>query len=266
MVRTVLNNYQLYRGYIKRHWRRADRELIKGSHPPLITEAQAQRALRIRQQNVQAKLREGRQRKASERRTYPLAGIVSCGHCRGPMWGQATANKHGRNYRCWHVGVERCQQKMVNAEAVERQVLELLRWFDIPLHAQEDVAKAVIALCRETGGDDYNRSEAARRELALRRERVLEMYRDGLCQRKFRDRSLQAIAEEERRWEFATTTPGIAPIQALELVRGFAKAIQESTPEAQREVVQRVFQRIAVTDDRVTDVDVYPVYAEALRW
>jgi hypothetical protein len=45
--------------------------------------------------------------------------------------------------------------------------------------------------------------------------------RDGLCERKFRDRSL-------------------------------------STPEAQREVVQRVFQRIAITDDRVTDVDVYP--------
>ena len=44
------------------------------------------------------------------------------------------------------------------------------------------------------------------------------------------------------------------------------KAIQESTPEAQREVVQLVFQRIAVTDDRVTDVDVYPVYAEALKY
>ena len=179
------------------------------------------------------------------------------------MWGHATANKHGRNYRCRHVGVERCQQKTVNAEVVERQVLELLRWFDIPQHAQEDAAKAVIALCRETGGDDdYIRSEAARRELELRRERVLEMYRDGLCERKFRDRSLQEIAEEERRWEFATTTPGMTPIQALELVRGFAKAIQTSTPEAQREVVQRVLQRIAITDDRVTDVDVYPVYAE----
>ena len=58
----------------------------------------------------------------------------------------------------------------------------------------------------------------------------------------------------------------MTPIQALALVRGFAKAIQESTPEAQREVVQRVFQRIAITDDRATDVDVYPVYAEALRW
>ena len=49
-------------------------------------------------------------------------------------------------------------------------------------------------------------------------------------------------------------------------MRGFAKTIQESTPEAQREVVQRVFQRIAITDDRVTDVDVLPVDAEALRW
>jgi hypothetical protein len=87
----------------------------------------------------------------------------------------------------------------------------------------------LIALCRETGGnDDYIRSEAARGELALRRERVLEMYRDGLCERKFRDRSLQEIAEEERRWEFATTTPGMTPIQALELVRGFAAAVQES--------------------------------------
>jgi DNA invertase Pin-like site-specific DNA recombinase len=60
MVRTVLNNRQLYRGFIKRQWRRPDRELIKGSHPPLITEAQAQRALRVRQQNVQSKIREGR--------------------------------------------------------------------------------------------------------------------------------------------------------------------------------------------------------------
>ena len=34
-------------------------------------------------------------------------------------------------------------------------------------------------------------------------------------------------------------------------------------PEGQREVVQRVFQRIAVTDDRATHVDVYLVYAEA---
>ncbi len=92
----------------------------------------------------------------------------------------------------------------------------------------------MIALCRETGGDDdYIRSEAARRELALRRERVLEMYRDGLSDRKFRDRSLQEIAEEERRWEFATTTPGMTPIQALELVRGFAAAVQESTPRAE---------------------------------
>jgi hypothetical protein len=67
-------------------------------------------------------------------------------------------------------------------------LLELLRWFDIPQHAQEDVAKAVIALCREIGGDDnYIRAEAARRELTLRRERVLEMYRDGLCERKSRD-------------------------------------------------------------------------------
>ncbi len=36
------------------------------------------------------------------------------------MWGQATANKHGRTYRCRHVGVARCQQKMINAEVVER--------------------------------------------------------------------------------------------------------------------------------------------------
>ena len=113
-----------------------------------------------------------------------------------------------------------------NTEVVERQVLELLRWFDIPQQAQEDVAKA---------GDVPGRP------------------------RKIRDRSLQEIVEEERRWEFATTTPGMGPIQALEPVREFAKAIHESTPAAQREVVQRVFQRIAITDDRVTDIDVYPV-------
>ena len=36
-----------------------------------------------------------------------------------------------------------------------------------PASAREDVAKAVISLCRATGGDDdYIQAEAARRELA----------------------------------------------------------------------------------------------------
>ena len=83
-------------------------------------------------------------------------------------------------YRCHHIGVEACPQPMVTAEVVERQFLELLRWFDIPPSAHEDVAKAIISLCRATGGeDDSIRAESARRELALRRHRTIEMYRDG---------------------------------------------------------------------------------------
>jgi hypothetical protein len=58
----------------------------------------------------------------------------------------------------------------------------------------------------------------------------------------------------------------MSPLQALELVRGFAAAIQDSNPDAQREVVERVFTRIAIRDDQVVDVDIYPVYAEAFRW
>ncbi len=92
------------------------------------------------------------------------------------------------------------------------------------------------------------------------------MYRDGLCDKAFRDKSLADISEEEGRWDYATSTPGMSPLQALELVRGFAAAIQESSPDAQREVVERVFRRIAIRDDQVVDVDIYPVYAEAFRW
>jgi site-specific DNA recombinase len=266
-IRTILNNHELYLGYIKRHWRRPDRELIKGSHPPLITNAQIQLSQSIRSRNTLTKLREGRQKKAAEHRTYLLAGIVRCAYCGGPMWGGATSSNRGRRYRCRHIGVEQCPQRMVTAEVVERQVLELLRWFDIPVSAHEDVAKAVISLCRATGGDDdYVQAETARRELALRRQRTLEMYRDGLCNKAFRDKSLGDISEEEGRWHYATSTPGMSPMQALELVRGFAAAVQESNPEAQREVVERVFTRIAIRDDQVVDVDIYPVYAEAFRW
>ena len=39
---------------LKREGFRPDRDLIKGSHSPLVTEAQAQRALRVRQQYVQS--------------------------------------------------------------------------------------------------------------------------------------------------------------------------------------------------------------------
>ena len=60
--------------------------------------------------------------------------------------------------------------------------------------------------------------------------------------------------------------PRHVPLQALELVRGFAAAVQKSSPDAQREVVERVFTGIAIRDDQVVDVDIYPVYAEAFRW
>src|SRR2546425_8825883 len=55
-----------------------------------------------------------------------------------------------------------------------------------------------------------------------------------------------SISEEEVRWDYATSTPGMSPLQVLELIRGLAAAIQESSPEAQREVVLRVFRRIAI--------------------
>src|SRR3984893_3696550 len=178
----------------------------------LVPEVSVQVSQSIRSRNTLTKLREGRQKKAAEHRTYLLAGIVRCAYCGGPMWGGATSSNRGRRYRCRHIGVERCPQRMVTAEVVERQVLELLRWFDIPVSAHEDVAKAVISLCRATGGDDdYVRAETARRELALRRQRTLEMYRDGLCDKAFRDKSLADISEEEGRWDYATSTPGMSP-------------------------------------------------------
>jgi len=49
--------------------------------------------------------------------------------------------------------------------------------------------------------EDDIQVEAARRELALRWQRTLEMYRDGLCDRSFRDKSLAAISEKEGRCE-----------------------------------------------------------------
>jgi hypothetical protein len=44
----------------------------------------------------------------------------------------------------------------------------------------------------------------------------------------------------------------MSPLQALELVRGFAAAVQESSPDAQREVVERVFTRIAIPEMRLS--------------
>ena len=42
----------------------------------------------------------------------------------------------------------------------------------------------------------------------------------------------------------------------LELVRGIAAALQESNPDAQREVVEQVFTRIAIRYDQVVDLDI----------
>src|SRR5690606_27590219 len=112
-VRTVLDSgfgagYFVHRG-----------ELVKGVHPPVITEMEWQRY---------QDARDGRLKIAPRARSsrYLLTGLAKCGYCGYSM--QARPDRIGHVwYRCKHRTLAGCPNPLARMDEVERQVMIWLR-------------------------------------------------------------------------------------------------------------------------------------------
>jgi len=177
-LRDLLQNpfykgYILYRGtYAKngRTRRKADGELVKGLHEPMITDELFEKCQKIR-----ADRRRQSNSNQTTRKVYLLAGLLTCKTCGRRMRAQSAAS--GRYYRevSRLVGVECVYNgRSVRAEVVETQISAMIESLILPENWQ-----ATLQEIMRTQKDDLDpQKEKARLKGEVRRMR--EAYKRGL--------------------------------------------------------------------------------------
>jgi site-specific DNA recombinase len=121
-VRAILTNV-FYAGVICYH-SEGKEEFFPGKHPALVSKEEFERVQEMR------KLlgRTPRHHRPQQARVYPLSGVLYCGHCGRRMRG--SSGPRNRHYYRDTTNIERvgqCQQKYVQAERAEAQVVKWLQ-------------------------------------------------------------------------------------------------------------------------------------------
>lgn len=132
-----------------------------GAHPAMITRDEYDR--------VQEFL--GRPNRAGHVRHYfPLAGLIRCGECGLSVTAEVKVNRFGSRYTYYHCtkrrGASRCAQRTIRAEALEAQVLDVLKTITVPESVLSWAARHIEELHTLEKGDQAKRVASA--ELALR--------------------------------------------------------------------------------------------------
>jgi site-specific DNA recombinase len=111
-------------------------ELYDGKHPALISEEQFKDVQEIRA----ALYKNTREQEGVPVRLYPLSGMIRCGVCGSPFRG-VTSNRGKRYYRD-AAQIEKklvCSQPMVNADEIEKKVVDSLKNILDELNPEDDI-------------------------------------------------------------------------------------------------------------------------------
>ncbi len=111
---------------------------LEGLHPPLITEAEFNRALQIR--DLKGKAPQGQGGIRRQTRVYVLQGLLDCYRCGVPMHCQA-GGSNVRRHVCW-TRIQRkdgCDQISVKADLLEAELADQMARLKLPEVWQEEI-------------------------------------------------------------------------------------------------------------------------------
>jgi site-specific DNA recombinase len=171
-VREMLCN-AAYCGFVSA--RRDRSKAIKGQHEAIVPEELFDRVQDIRRQRSRTQ----KPRRPSERR-YLLRGLARCRRCHGNMQGTTTGKKNTPRYYCATRRTTRsCDQPLVTAEEVERQLVDFIEGFALDRQTTEEILRR---LAEDAGpeGKDVTRRRAALEE---RLRRMRDLYELGDLER-----------------------------------------------------------------------------------
>ncbi len=230
---------RLYVGEI----RSSANEWIAGMHPPIVTRMTFARARAA----VEGRTLGGRREKSasSVTSTWLLRDVAACAHCGGKMAAAYAGPTDARRtyYRC-HA---RCVAAYVHVDLVEYMVADMV---GVRLAELRDELGRPPAVHEPGASTDWPAKLA---KVAAKRERVLEMYADGVIAKSERDGKLEAIATERAKLEAhaAAEAPGrlsdaSTRAEALRSVRALQHAWEASPAQRRRQIAHLLIVSVAM--------------------
>ena len=246
-VREMLCN-AAYCGYVSA--RRDRSKEIRGLHEPIVEEALFDRVSEMRRQRART-LKPGR---PSNR--YLLRGLARCERCQGKMHGTAVGRKLVARYYCATRRAEHtCDQPLVPAEAIEQQLVAFVADFKPAADLRQEILDRLAAT------STTETAEIAKRRAALeeRLRRMRDLYELGDL-----DRPDYLARREGIHAELAELAPDPLPNldQARQVLDDFGIFWRlETDPDAKRQLLSLIFERVWLDDRRVVAVQPKPAFA-----
>lgn len=271
VVGPILDRAMFYAGWIledykdkHRHSRRADRmrkPLAKGLHPPIISEFEAKRVLKLRN--------EVHRYYKTTREKFPTYGLIKCGICGAPLNIQLAVKPSGRKYYYYICAnrkfarlkdIKPCPLKWKRVDEIETQVWAMFeRIITTPevvfslmkesrshsdelreklLRLEKDILDLSqrkrrlwdlfeFANTKEEVSNLKSRLERVELELAVKRQRKTEVEADLAMQ--------ESIPERSR--------------EITEVLRMLGDIVSEANEEERRELLRKVFSEVVLEED-----------------
>ena len=246
-VRDMLCNAS-YCGYVSGQRDRS--KAIKGKHEAIVPEELFDRVQQIRCQRA----RTHKPGRPSNR--YLLRGMARCRRCNGKMQGTGVGRNHVARYCCATRRKTRdCDQPVVPADEVERQLVEFIQGFAPEPSVREEILRR---LAEDAGTPESSDTTKRRAALEDRLRRMRDLYELGdfkrpeyLARRDTLNAELAALAPE--------------PIPDFDQARKVLEDFKvfwtaETDPDAKREFLSLIFQGVWLDERRVVAVQPKPSF------
>ncbi len=247
-VREMLCN-ATYCGYVSA--RRDCSKAIRGQHEAIVPEELFDRVQEIRRQRSRTR-KPGR---PSERR-YLLRGLARCRRCHANMQGTTTGKKSTPRYLCaTRRSNHSCDQPLVPAEEVERQLVTFIEGFAPEAQVREEILRRLA----EDAGPETHDIIVRRAAFEERLRRMRDLYELGDLERGEYIARRNAINAE-----LNTLAP--SPIPDLDEARRVLEDFSifwrddKTTPEAKRQFLSLIFEEVWLDGKRVVAVQPKPSF------
>ena len=246
-VRDMLCN-ATYCGYVSAQRDRSKQ--IKGRHAPIVGEDLFDRVQQMRRERART-LKPGRPSPK-----YLLRGLGRCRRCHAKMQGTSGGRDLKARYYCSTRRTDRsCDQPIIPAERVERQLVDFIAGFAPDPAVQEEILHRLA-----NPATTSEASETAKRRSALeeRLRRMRDLYEIGdlprteyLARRDTIHAELSALAPDP--------TPDLH--QARKVLEDFTIFWQKETdPDAKRQFLNLIFEGVWLDENRVVAVQPKPSF------
>jgi hypothetical protein len=245
-VRDMLCN-AAYCGYVS--GQRDKSKAIKGKHEAIVPEELFDRVQEIRRQRT----RNHKPGRPSQR--YVLRGLARCRRCHASMQGRGSGKSGAARYICATRRTTRsCDQPLVPAEEVERQLVQFIEGFT----PEEGVREEIMQRLAEGTGPESQDATKRRAALEERLRRMRDLYELGDLERGEYVARRNAINSE-----LDAISPGPIPDlgQARKVLDDFSIFWRgETEPDARRQFLGLIFESVWLDDRRVVAVQPKPSF------